>query len=68
MDWTETEKQRQIAQMKADFEKHIYGVRRLRWPDLDKILAVMKETRTDLPEIERDVRAKNPRYKIADPL
>jgi hypothetical protein len=25
MGWTETEKQRQIAQMKADFEKHIRG-------------------------------------------
>jgi hypothetical protein len=68
MSWRETEKQRQIAQMEADFEKHIYGVRRLRWPDLDKILALMKETRTDLSEIEHDIRTKNPLYSIVDPL
>ena len=43
MGWTETEKKRQIAQMNADFEKHIYGLRRLGWPDLDKILALMKD-------------------------
>jgi len=66
--WTEPEKQRRIEQMKADFEKHIYGAKRLSWTDLDAILALMKETRTDLPEIERDVRAKHPRYRIVASL
>lgn len=68
MTWTEAEKESRITQMKADFEKHIYGVKRLRWPDLDKIIALMKETRTDVAELERDVRLKEPIYRIVDPL
>jgi hypothetical protein len=68
MGWTDAEKKDRIAEMRVDFEKHIYGVKRLDWAELDKLLALMKETRTDLAEIERYIRAQNAIYKIVDPL
>jgi len=68
MDWTEEEKARRLSEMQVDFEKHIYGVKRLSWEELDKVIALMKETRTDLKEIEKDIRSKKAIYKIVDPL
>lgn len=67
MDWTESEKTRRIAEAKADFDKHIYGVKRLGWPELDKIIALMKTTRTDFKELELDVLSKGS-YPFAEPL
>ena len=67
MHWTEQEKVRCIADANADFKKHIYGVKRLGWQDLDKIIAIMKKTRTDFRELEADVRSKG-LYPFAEPL
>jgi hypothetical protein len=36
--------------------------------ELDEVVALMKRTRTDLAEIEREVRAANPIYRIVDPF
>ena len=68
MNWTEAENQHRLSEIKADFDKQIYGIKRLGWEDLDKIIALMKKTRTDLAEIENSIRSKNPIYKIVDPL
>lgn len=68
MSWTEVEKQHRLSEIKADFDKQIYGIKRLSWEDLDKIIALMKQTRTDLAEIESGIRSKAPMYKIVDPL
>lgn len=68
LNWVEAEKKRRICEMRLDFEKHIFGVMRLTWQDLDKIIELMKNTRTDLKEIEQDIRSKNPIYSIVDPL
>lgn len=57
-----------IRTMADDFEKHIYGIKRLRLEELDKIIALMEETRTDSKEIEQDIRLKKPIYKIVDPI
>lgn len=67
MQWTEAEKCRRIEAAKADFDKHIYGVKRLGWPELDKVIALMKKTRTDLKEVEADVLSKG-FYPFAKPL
>ncbi|MCC7396439.1 MAG: hypothetical protein IT455_05170 [Planctomycetes bacterium] len=67
MQWTEAEKGRRIAAAKADFEKHVYGVKRLGWPELDKIIGLMRKTRTDLKELETDVLSKGS-YPLAEPL
>ncbi|OQW66966.1 MAG: hypothetical protein BVN29_04835 [Nitrospira sp. ST-bin5] len=68
MSWTEVEKQHRLSEIEADFDKQIYGIKRLSWEDLDKIIALMKKTRTDLAEIESGIRSKTPMYKIVDPL
>lgn len=68
MNWVEAEKARRISEIQLDFDKQIYGIKRLKWPELDKIIDLMKKTRTDFKEIENDVRAKNSMYKIVDPL
>jgi hypothetical protein len=68
LNWVEEEKTRRIFEMRVDFDKHVFGVKRLSWQDLDKIIALMKKTRTDLKEIEQDIRSKNPIYGIVDPL
>ncbi len=67
MEWTATEKARRITEAKVGFEKHIYGVKRLGWPELDKIIALMKNTRTDFRELENEVRSKG-FYPFAEPL
>ena len=66
--WTEAEKNKRIAEMKGDFAKHIYRTKRLGWPELDKIIAVMKETRTDFDELEYEARTSQRIYKTVDPL
>jgi hypothetical protein len=50
------------------FQSQIDGIKRLDQHDLDRVIATMKEQRTDLAELERQVRAKNPMYSIVDPL
>ncbi len=67
MDWTKSEKDKRLSEINKDFDKHIYGIKRLGQDDLDKIIALMKKTRTDLVEIEGSVRSGNPMYKIVDP-
>ena len=64
----EAEKDCRLAEIKPDFDKKIYGIKQLGWEDLDKIIALMKQTRTDFKELERDVRSKNSMYSIVDPL
>ncbi|WP_426039692.1 hypothetical protein [Brevundimonas sp. DC300-4] len=66
--WTDAAKDQKIAALGPDFEKHIGGVKRLGPGDLDKVISLMKKTRTDLLEIESQVRAKTPIYSIVDPL
>lgn len=68
MNWTEVEKQHRLSDIKADFDRQIHGIKRLSWEDLDKIIALMKKTRTDLAEVESGIRSKTPMYKIVDPL
>ncbi|MCF6240775.1 MAG: hypothetical protein L3J74_05455 [Bacteroidales bacterium] len=68
MDWTENEKDRRLSEINEDFDKQIYGIKRLGQDDLDKIIALMKKTRTDLVKIEASVRSENSIYKIVDPL
>jgi len=51
----------------ADFDKHIYGLKRLGWPELDKIIATMKRTRTDLKSIGAEVMSKGS-YPFAEPM
>lgn len=67
MDWTEAERRQRVAEATAEFDKHIYGVKRLGWPELDKIIALMKTTRTDLKELGADVLSKGS-YPFAEPL
>lgn len=61
-------KHARLKEMQKDFDKHIYGVKKLGWEELDKIILLMKRTRTDYAEIEEGVRAGNPRYSRFDPL
>ncbi len=68
MSWTRAEKETLLSQLTKDFEKHIDGVSQLGPEDLDKVMALMKRTRTDLADVERDVRASNPIYSMVDPL
>lgn len=68
MNWTEAEKHHRLSEIKADFDKQIRGIKRLGWEELDKIIALMKKTRTDLADVENSIRSKNPIYKIVDPL
>jgi PAB1-binding protein PBP1 len=68
LSWSQSEKNSRLVEIKKDFDKHIYGIARLSWEELDKIIALMKTTRIDLKEIEADVRSKNSLYKIVEPL
>lgn len=68
LSWSENEKTRRIRKMKNDFDDHINGVKQLDWRNLDEIIAEMKRTRTDLSEIEANIRSKNSMYQIVDPL
>jgi hypothetical protein len=68
MNWVVEEKARRISEMRVAFEKHTFGVQRLSWQDLDKIIALMKKTRTDLKEIAHEIQSKTPIYGIVDPL
>lgn len=68
LSWKESEKKKKIEEMQADFEKHIYGVKRLSQQELGQIIALMKKTRTDLKDLENTVRQYNSIYKIVDPL
>ncbi|MDD2325174.1 MAG: hypothetical protein PHW63_04105 [Alphaproteobacteria bacterium] len=68
LDWSEGEKQNRLHDIQSDFDKKMYGIKRLKWQELDKIIALMQSTRTDLMEIETEVRAKNIQYKMVDPL
>lgn len=67
MSWTVEEKEQRIAEVKRGFEDHVGGVRQMRWPDLDKVIALMKRTRTDLKELQAEVLAKRP-YPFAEML
>ncbi len=66
LDWSQNQKTQKITAIKMDFDKHIYGVKRLDWKDLDKIITLMKETRTDLKEIEETIRSQKPIYNIVE--
>ena len=55
-----------LTEMQKDFDGKIYGIKRLGWQDLDKIIALMKNTRTDFEEIEQDIRSNNALYKNLD--
>ncbi len=68
LSWSEDEKMVRIRKMQNDFNDHINGVGQLDWPKLDEILAEMKRMRADIPDIEANVRSKNPMYKMVDPL
>ncbi len=68
MGWTDAERETLLSRLTEDFEKHIDGVSQLGPENLDKVIALMKRTRTDLADVERDVRASNPIYSIVDPL
>ncbi len=50
------------------FESQLEGIRQLDQHDLDRVIATMKEQRTDLDDLERQVRAKKSLYSIVDPL
>lgn len=50
------------------FNSQIAGILQLDQHELDKVLATMKAQRTDLIELERQVREKNKLYSIVDPL
>lgn len=66
--WADSAKKRQIEEMQKDIDERIYGIKRLSWEELDKIIALMKSTRTDLKEIEQAVRLAHPLYKIVEPV
>lgn len=68
MNWTASEKQRRRVEILADFAKYPAGIQQMGPADLDKLIALMKATRTDLREIEASVRAANPLYSIVEPL
>lgn len=68
MNWTASEKQRRRVEILADFARYPAGIQQMGPADLDKLIALMKATRTDLREIEASVRAANPLYSIVDPL
>lgn len=50
------------------FQSQLAGIRQLGHTELDEILATMKVQRTDLQELERQVRETNTFYSIVDPL
>lgn len=64
MSWTQQEKERRLTEIKNDFTGKINGIKQLGADDLDKIISLMRKTRTDLYEIEQEVRSKNPIYGI----
>lgn len=68
LDWTATEKAVRRKEIEKDFAKYPSGIRQMGPEDLDKLIALMKRTRTDLKEIEASVRAANPIYSIVEPL
>jgi hypothetical protein len=50
------------------FQSQIEKIRQLDHHDLDRVISMMKKQRTDLVELERQVREKSPLYSIVDPL
>jgi hypothetical protein len=66
--WTDVAKRERLAEMTKGFDQHIAGVYRFGPEDLDKLIALMKRTRTDLAAVEQAVRAKSPIYEVVDPL
>lgn len=50
------------------FQSQIKEIKRLNHHDLDGLLETMKAERTDLADLEREVRANNTMYSIVDPL
>ena len=51
-----------------DFQSKIYGIKRLDQYELDRIIEIMKTERTDLHELERQVRFETKMYSIVEPL
>lgn len=68
MDWSVDAKNRQLAEIQEDFNKKIESIKGLSWQELDKIIALMKKTRTDLNEIEESIRSQDASYHIVAPI
>ena len=68
MDWTDLEKERRKTEEDKKLQKHINNVKRMHQDDLEKVIILMKETRTDFSELETTIRSEKGIYKIVDPL
>lgn len=68
LSWSSDKKTRQLEEMQQDFDKKINGIKQLPWEELDKIITLMKKTRTDFEELEQGIRAEKSIYKIVEPL
>jgi hypothetical protein len=61
---TQSEKDRRLAEIKLDFKNKIDGINQMTPEYLDKIILLMKQTRTDFAELEKQVRASSSIFTI----